>query len=170
MRLKKLKLKKKSASGFTLIEVLLYLALFSIIMGGVLISVLNMVEGVGRTRGLIEIQQEGAFIQSKISWALTGAQIVSDPPIGTPGSTLSLTKFDSTTANLSLNGTDVVIDTGSGPFVLNNSRVDVTALNFTRTVSVSGVEEVDADFTLSILTDQGKTLTQDFSLSRFLRK
>ncbi|MBI4050591.1 MAG: prepilin-type N-terminal cleavage/methylation domain-containing protein [Candidatus Doudnabacteria bacterium] len=63
--------------GFTIIEVLLYLALFSIIIGGVMVATYQIIETSGKTQARVVIQEEGNFLHRKIDWALTGATDIS---------------------------------------------------------------------------------------------
>ena len=56
----------KSGAGFTLIEVLVYLALFGLIMSGAVVSAYQMFEASGRNQTRAMIQEEGDFIVAKI--------------------------------------------------------------------------------------------------------
>jgi type II secretory pathway pseudopilin PulG len=63
--------------GFTLIETIVYLALFSMLMSGGVISLHILLADVNYNRGQIALQAEALFINSKLDWALTGAANVS---------------------------------------------------------------------------------------------
>ncbi len=63
----------KNARAFTLIETVVYLGLFSIIMGGVLVSAYNLIESGQRTQAVIGTQEEGIFLNRKLQWAISGA-------------------------------------------------------------------------------------------------
>jgi type II secretory pathway pseudopilin PulG len=56
--------------GFTLIEVVLYIGLFGILVGGVIIAAYQLLEGGDRNQVNILIQEEGTFLNRKINWAL----------------------------------------------------------------------------------------------------
>src|SRR5581483_3447430 len=90
----------KSAPGFTLIEVVVYLALFAILFGGAVLAAYNIVESSGRNQSKADIQQEGEFIIGKINWALSGAASVSSPGAGLSSTILSVVKFDTTTVTI----------------------------------------------------------------------
>src|SRR4030042_506817 len=62
-----------SQAGFTLIESLLYIALFSIIIGGALVAVYQMIESSDAVSAKNIVEMEGSFLLRKIDWALTGA-------------------------------------------------------------------------------------------------
>ncbi len=67
------------AGGLTLIETIIYIALFSLMLTGVLLSVFAIIDGARRTTSHSATQEEGSFVMQKISWALDGetAPIVS---------------------------------------------------------------------------------------------
>jgi prepilin-type N-terminal cleavage/methylation domain-containing protein len=82
---------RNASRGFTLLETLIYIALFSILMSGAMVASYNLLEGGGRNEKAIGIQEEGTFINRKINWALTGASVVTASPDGT---TLTMTRPD----------------------------------------------------------------------------
>ncbi len=63
--------------GFTLIEVIVYIGLFSMLMSGALITVFTMLSSIQENRNEITLYREAQFINNKLSWALTGASDVS---------------------------------------------------------------------------------------------
>lgn len=69
--------KINSKRGFTLIEVLIYLALFSIIIGRAMVSVLQIVESSTSLQSKVVLQEESNFLLRKINWALNGATTMS---------------------------------------------------------------------------------------------
>ena len=97
--------------GFTLIEALIYLALFALIIGGAMVAVYQIIESTNKTNGKVVIQEDVDFLLHKINWALNGATSVSVTPT-------------SMTVNgkvFALNGTDLELD--SKP--LNSSLVKI---------------------------------------------
>ncbi len=164
--------------GFTLIEVLVYLALFSIVMSGVIASAYQVFESAGRDRTRSLMQEEGDFVSAKIDWALSGAQIVSAPaapPSGgacTESNTLSVTKWDATSIVINLSGSDIVIARNGGQErALNASDVAVSALLFKHCYK-GGVmpESVVASYTVSARTPSGVLMSRDFTMSSYLKK
>ena len=59
--------------GFTLIEVIIYLALFSILMAGSLSAAFALCESGGHERTRALVLEEGNFIISKTEWELSYA-------------------------------------------------------------------------------------------------
>jgi type II secretory pathway pseudopilin PulG len=172
------KITRKSAGGFTLIEVIVYLALFAIMFGGAMTVAYNVIESSGRNQTRALLQEEGDFLIAKINWTLSGAQTVVLPNPGSPSSVLTVNKFDGTSVTVNLNGQTVQLVNSIDTYQLNNSSalvqvVPSPSLVFTHTSSSGdGVnpEKVDAKFTLTANTPTGAVMTQDFFTTVYLRK
>lgn len=67
-------------SGFSLIETTLYIALFSIFIGGSLISVYNLSESGLKNSDRALITDEGNFISSKIDFIIEKSSTINLPP------------------------------------------------------------------------------------------
>jgi prepilin-type N-terminal cleavage/methylation domain-containing protein len=65
--------------GFTLLETIIYLALFSVLMSGALVAVYTLLQSGTQNLNATSIQAEGTFINRKLSWALSGATAVTAP-------------------------------------------------------------------------------------------
>lgn len=63
-------------SGFTLLEVVLYLALFSILLTNVLLAAYSLIDSVAINRTAIAAEAEALFINRKIIWILENASEV----------------------------------------------------------------------------------------------
>ncbi len=174
----------KNNHGFTLIEVLIYLALFAILLVGILAAAYSVIESSGRNQAKIVVISEGNFLVGKINWALSGAQAVNLPFVGTSGSVLSINKITgidpvtgqpiTTSILVALSGADITIQEGGNPAEkLNTSNVAVSNLLFTH-VSDSGdginPESVSSTFTVSARTEKGVLFSEDFATKSFMRK
>lgn len=159
-------------NGFTLIETLIYLALFAIIMTGVLTSVYSVSETSSRNQAQAMVLEEGTFLVGKIDWALSGAREIDQPT--SVGNTLLLTRFDGSTITIEATGTDMLLTRdSSSPQVLNNTNVSVENLTFTHIEATGdGInpESLEASFTVSTRTQGGLPLSQNFSTIKYLRK
>jgi prepilin-type N-terminal cleavage/methylation domain-containing protein len=167
--------------GFTLIEVVVYLGLFSVLMSGVIVSAYNIIESEKRneTKGLLN--NEAEYIVGKINWALTGAQVVNIPTPGTSGSLLSLNRVISTangvptitSVSIGLSVTDITITIGSNPSEkLNNNDTEITNLTFSRNSGTSSgsPESVTATATVRMRTPNGSYITRDISTTSYIRQ
>ena len=155
--------------GVTLIEVVIYLALFGLLIGGAVVAAFNVLESASRGQTKAMLQEEGGYLQKKIEWTLSGARTVSIPSIGSLGETLSVTKWDVSIGNpvaISLVGTDVRMSKRGGAWAtLNNSNVLVSGLLFSRTKQ-SGVgtnpERIEFSFSVSARAPNGMMVAQFF--------
>jgi type II secretory pathway pseudopilin PulG len=166
---------KKQRTGFTLVEVLVYLGLFAILMAGMLTAAFSMFESSDRDQTKVLMQGEGDFLVAKINWALTGIKDINAPFAGTAGSILTVNKWisanEATTVEIKLTGTDMTVSRGTGGEVLiNNSNVQIENLLFTHDSSGSNQEDVRASFTMRIRTLEGFSVSQDFSTIKYMRK
>ena len=158
----------KNNSGFTLIEMVVYLGLFAILMGGMVTAAYNVFESSDHDQTKIMIQDEGDFLIAKINWALSGIQAINNPFSGSSGSILSVNKWDPSGSTIpitiNLTGTDMVITNNINPPIeLNNSNVEVKNLIFTHNYNGVSEESVQASFTLDAKTANGMSVSQDFS-------
>ena len=159
----------KKPNGFTLIEVIIYLALFGILMAGVMAAVYAIVEGGGRSQSKILIQEEGNFLLGKFNWALSGASNISVailPP------SLSITKYDYTLNPLvfDVGGSELRLRQGGGEANnLNSDDVALTSLNFQDIPKLNGKPEgLNISFTLASLTYAGAVESQNFEMTKYL--
>lgn len=158
-------------SGFTLIEALIYLALFGFIMGSLSVAVYGLVEASGRGDTRVVMQEEGGFLLGKIDWALSGASsltVVASPP------SLAVTKYGFGANPLVFNmaSGNLRLQQGGGAFVnLNSSSVQVLNFTVTNSAAANGKPQgVTVAFTLRGTTPKGVTIDQNFTTTKFLRK
>lgn len=169
-----------SISGFTLIETIVYLALFGFIMSGTVLSAYQLFEASGRSSTRAMLGEEGDFISAKIDWALSGVQTVVAPGAPVVGGactnsvTLSVVKWNATvgTVVVALSGGEMTLSKAGGPAnVLNNANVTVTNVNFVHCYpGGTNPESVEAHFTLSARTTNGVMMSKDFFTSDSLHR
>ncbi len=66
----------KPSSGFTLIEILIYIGLFMIVIGGGMVATYQIIESTNKTNGKTIIFEDAGFLQKKLDWVLNGATSV----------------------------------------------------------------------------------------------
>lgn len=144
--------------GFTLIETVIYIALFSILIGSVFVTTLQLIDSSGDLDKKNVTVEEGNFVMRKINWALTGAKNVS-----VSSDTLVITQYDSSQIRFCLDSGQIKIKHGgsalcsSASFTpLTTENVEVSSLNFTTTTP--------AGMTVLATIDG-----QDFSITKFIR-
>ena len=167
--------KQKSQSGFTLIETLIYIALFGILFSGVVISAYSILETGGKNQAQIMTQVEGNFISAKISWALSQAVSIDssadgDLQLGTSDKKTIEIKPDSPTAS-QVNLLLILPDGTTATLNNSNETIEAASLYFDK-INADGdkPEGVKYGFKLNALSDQGFPVTNDFASIAYLRK
>lgn len=114
--------------GFTLIESLIYIALFTLILSGGFATAYNLIEGTDRLNTRTVIIEESNFVLRKINWVLNGAETVTVPS----SNTLEVTKFDGKEYEITLDGTVIEMSEVGGEtnVPLTTENVEVLSLNF----------------------------------------
>jgi hypothetical protein len=153
--------------GFTLIEALIYLALFTIILMGVVVAAYALFETNARNETAAMLQEEKEFLLAKVSHLLDTTDLVSLPLAGGSGAVLSVVPFGS--------GSLVTVSGGGGNLeidgvVLNNTNVTITGLSFDH-VYAGGVnpQTVTMTFTISAKTSSGRDVSQEATLTRSIK-
>ena len=164
MRKKYLKTK-----GFTLIEMLVYLALFGILISGAVITAYSIFESGNRNSAQIMVQEEGNFLIAKINWALSSISTISSPTPSSSSSKLSVVMVDSTTIDIEQSSGDITMTRDGTTQTLNNSNVSISDLLFNYGQN-GEIEWITSSFTLYTHTADGKTLSREFQSTKYLRK
>ena len=121
-----------SKGGFTLLEVLIYIALFTIIIGGGIVSALSIFEGTARIDMNTEAEAELNFILRKFSWALSGGDILEPSLVfNDTSNTLRVDKGPTYTFTLNTDGI-LTMNDGTDTFELTDVLI-VDSLQFKST-------------------------------------
>lgn len=169
----------KNQQGFTLIEAIVYLVLFTIIMVGVISASFTMFELSDRTQTKSMLNAEGDFLLGKINWVFSGISVINVPTSGSSGSGLSVNKWDSSFGNPLVMDLDnsspesvkLRLKKGLATAVaLNNDNTSITSLNFNHQGTGSEPEFISATFSISAKTPQGSSVSQTFFTTRYLKK
>lgn len=122
-----------SKSGFTLLDTMIYAALFAVTIGSVLVVVYQIIEGRFRLLARVELVEETNFLMRKIEWALAGLDVVNQPAANATGTTLSVNKLGYGSNPIVITSTSSVatIAYGGGPAAsLTNESLLVRNLVF----------------------------------------
>ncbi len=125
-------LKLKDNKGFTLIEIIIYIGLFSLLLGTAFIASFELINGSNNLSTKNTTQDEGNFVLRKIDWASNNALSFS-----TAGGELTINKYDLTSIKIKL-GTGVdagkILINSTGSFLpITTDNVNVSNLTFTPT-------------------------------------
>ncbi|MDB5189667.1 MAG: hypothetical protein JWL82_624 [Parcubacteria group bacterium] len=154
--------------GFTLLEVIIYLALFSILLGGAVICSFNLFTAAayGGTRTLLT--EESAFMLGKIEQSLSEDVQITEPRSSENADVLRILKAGSQ-QTYSLSGTDLVVAEGATPqVVLNASNVTVAKLRFQHAPSGAS-ETLVTVLTLTARSENGMVFTHVATSTVFIR-
>lgn len=148
--------------GFTLIEVLIYIALFGLLMSGAVVSAYQLLQSGENQATNFAAQQEGTFINRKLAWALAPATAVAS----SGGNTLTITRPDlGSQSPLVVDGTGerITLKRGTGAAQpLSTEGLALANVVFSTTPPANGLPEaVHVSYTLG-----GK----DFTYAMYLRR
>lgn len=105
--------------GFVLIEMIIYIALFSIMIGGLVVTAFQLMQSGNKTGSRIVVQEEMNFVLRKIDWTLTGA---SDISVSGDQKKLTITN-----SNLPVSPITIEFDSINNKIKLDNQ--DITTVN-----------------------------------------
>ncbi|KKW40295.1 hypothetical protein A3I46_03015 [Candidatus Kaiserbacteria bacterium RIFCSPLOWO2_02_FULL_54_13] len=145
--------------GFTLIEAVIYIGLFSLLMVGAITTVYELLQGSAATSAKTMVQDEGNFVLRKISWALSSAASFSIPD----SRELVVIQQSGSTVDIKLEGAKVAIRESWAYFLpLTTENVAVSDLVFEEIPASGGAPAgVRATTTINGL---------DFAITKYLRK
>jgi prepilin-type N-terminal cleavage/methylation domain-containing protein len=158
--------------GFTLIEVIIYIALFSILMGGAFITAYQLIDSSRKLSVKNTTQDEGNFVMRKLSWTLTSVNpaVATIPSSGTSPN-LKVTKYDSNQIDVQQNGTKIEMKESLGPNIFlpittDNVTIKASSLSFQYLPpSGTGPFGITANF---IITNNGVDFP--FTITKYIRK
>lgn len=154
--------------GTTILEVLIYLALFGTLMGGVIVASFHVYESNHRTSAIIEMLEESGFIIQKITWFLSVSEIIYTPTSATSSSILSFKSGEGTHINPvrlhESNYTLFVQYGGLTPIPLTHKSTEVSNVLFTYSKSKSlNQSYIDMKYTLRTHTNMGSVIEKNFN-------
>jgi prepilin-type N-terminal cleavage/methylation domain-containing protein len=123
----------KNSKGFTLVEVIVYVAIFSIFVAGLASFTGSMTSSRVNSQTFFEVNDQGTRAINVITQTLRNAAAVASPAIGTVSDSLSVataTPASSPTV-FSLNGGILYVTEGVGsPAALTNGKITISDLVF----------------------------------------
>lgn len=161
-------------SGFSLIELLLYLSLAGLLFFTLFSFLLIAFTGRIKSQAISEVEQQGSQIAQRITQAIRNADSVNYPAPGASSSTLSLAFADAaknpTIFDLSNNAIGIRYGTSSR-IVLNGSRALLSNLLFANLSRPATPGIIRTTFTIntSTSTKQEFNYVKNFSASASLR-
>lgn len=167
---------KRSQKGFTLVEMVLYVSICSILLVTISVFLSFLLGARVRSQAMTEVNQQGFQVMSLITQTIRNGRSIQVPSTGVSSSTLSLTTSNAllnpTIFNLS--STTMKIKEGSKTAIsLTNSRVRVSNLIFQNVSSGSSTEKIiKISYTIDYINNSGRseyTFSKSFNGSATLR-
>lgn len=122
-----------SAAGFTLIEMIFYMFFITLIIGGSLGIVHQLLRNSDSLKSGIAVEEEANFILKKIVWALNDTSSINSPVVNGTSASLSVNKnsFADNPVVIDIDENDIRIKRGTNTAIfLNTARFAVSGLNF----------------------------------------
>jgi len=139
----------RSPRGVTLIETLIYIFLFSLIMGGGIATGFWTFESTARTGRLAPVEQEADFVLRKLNWASVGSAVTS-PAQGATGTALRFSR-DGVVYTFTKSGDELTLSTdGGAPVPLTTGDVSLDGFMVEHLETSSGACPCAASTTLVI--------------------
>lgn len=112
--------------GFTLIEVIIYIALLAFVLGAGLATAFYLINASASGKSETNTIAEGEFLMREIDWALTGAKSID---LAEPGVLKVLKNEEEIKFDLELERARITVDSAT-PINLTSSNVKVTSFEF----------------------------------------
>lgn len=168
--------RNKSKRGFTLIEVIIYAIVVTLILIVVINFTWTIIQGQRKNTSHQEVEQNGHLLLEIISRNIRSAQAINSPTIGNSGEALSLSMSEAEKNPTIFDLSDGVlrIKQGlSGPFNLTTNQVEIKNLSFINLSRTDQPQVIKIFFTLAYKNPSGQfeyRAEADFTTTITLRK
>ena len=152
------KTKKQKNIGISLVETIIYVAIFSMIVTTFVSFSSSMTTTRLHSQMTLEINDQGSKAMKIITQAIRNASGVNSPTIGNSASNLSLTMYSSPinpTVFSSSSGVLYITEGTGGQIALTNNKVVLSGLNFSNFSRASTSDIIKISFTLTSGTSGG---------------
>lgn len=152
----------KREYGFTFIEVILYVAIVTIMMASLIPFAWNVIGGATKSSSQQEVSSQARLISERIKYEIRNANALNSPGVGASGSVLNLNSPTATIIDLSSGKVRISKDGGTNYVDLNSTDTIVTNLTFT-SYSSSDNKTKNIQFSFTIDDNYGST-RQEFDV------
>lgn len=168
-------MKRSFKNGFTLVEVIIYVAIFAAMVLFIAGIVWRVGDSSAANRGRTNLASETDFAFAKLKWALTGAASIDAPAASSTASALAVTRYNFAQNPISFalaSGTLFMSRAGGLLVPLTSPNVRVTIFSVTHDPSVVNVPE-SVKIVLSVAassSEQGVLASTTLQSTFYLRK
>lgn len=165
----------KKDSGYTMIELLLYVAIIGVVLAALTSFFAMSTESRVKSQTVNEVNSQGVFAIDNMTQAIRGATSVTSPTIGTTGTSLTLvtpTPALNPTIYSVVGGVLQVKEGSAAAIVLTNSDVQVTSMSVIDVTRSGTTSILQINLTLNRVNPSGRseyTYQRTFTTSSGLR-
>ena len=168
--------KKFFGAGFTLVETLVYVAIFTMFVSSLVAFSGSMSRSRAHNQMMLEVNDQGANVMKVITASIRNAHSINSPTIASSASNLSIvTESPSTSPTVFSENSGVLYITegSSSPVALTNNKVVLSGLLFSNFSRVDTPDIIKVSFTLAssnTSSNSAGTYSFTFNGSASLRK
>lgn len=145
-------------AGYTLIELLLYIAMIGVLLGAVVAFFGMTTDARVKNQSITEVNEQGTYVMDYIAQTVRNASAITSPAIGASGSSLTLTVPMASLSPTVFSLTSGVLQVKEGTATavpLTSSKVQVSAFTITNLgrSGTSGIVKIS--FTINRLNSSG---------------
>ena len=166
-----------SRKGFSLLEMLLYVSICSVLLLSLSLASTFLLSSRVKNQSIADVHQQGSQVIQLITQTIRNAKSIDIPSVGATSSALTVTVVDQLLSPTVFDISNGVLEIkeGSGPNVLlTNSHVTVSSLLFQNISSTSSLDRtVQVSFTIDYKNPSGRneySFTKSFTGSATLRQ
>ena len=155
----KYKIRKNKNKGFSLIELLLYIALASVILIAVSYFIIMVLQARVKNQTINEVTSQGISAMQMIRQTIKNAESINNPAKGSSASSASIDVYtqanDPTVFDVS-NGALRIKEGSADAINLTNARVTVSDLSFTNVSKTERLKSIKIQFTVTHINPANK--------------
>lgn len=151
--------KRKERKGFTLVEVLLYVAVAGSIVFSITMLFLTTLDSRVHNRTIAEVEQEGIQVMQNITQTIRNSSSINSPSQATSAAAISLAESDSNKnpTVFDVSGNAIRVKRGTGSVTnLTSSKIIVSGLNFSNLTRTGTNGTIRIQFTLTHINPGNK--------------
>lgn len=142
---------KKTRNGFTLIEILVFMALFSVIVIVLTDLFSSTLQVRTESEATASVQADTTYIVARLMHDIARASAVTVPSLGGSGASLQIT-INGINYSYTQSGENLTLTNSNGTDVLNSSETTVSGVSFTRLGNGVAKDSVRIAFTVTSRT------------------
>lgn len=163
----------RNQKGFTLVELLLYMGIFSILIVALFQLLSSILDVQLESQSTAGVSQDGRFIVNRLSYDIQRSTSIISPSLGSQGQSMQLSDGTTTYSYTLTNGNLILTSTPPGTVdELNSYNTSVSNINFLRLGNAGGLADtITVSFTLtSKIIRRGGAPSKNFKTTIGIRK